>query len=202
VERFHFSQSHANSMKPANLDYTLRVRVPIIVFVAVVSCVVTYYLSRAERDGVGYAPLQPIAFSHKLHAGTMRIDCKYCHTGVTVSPSATIPAVSICMNCHSVARKDRPEIIKLTKYYNEGIALPWKRIHRVPDYAYFNHSVHVNKGIDCSNCHGKVENMDVVEQVSQFTMGACLNCHRNATTILSNVAGIKNGPEYCSACHR
>lgn len=189
-------------MKPAELDYTLRTRIPIILFVVAISCVATYYLSRAERDGVGYAPRQPIAFSHKLHAGTMRIDCKYCHTGVTVSPNAMVPAVSTCMNCHTVARKDRPEIIKLTKYYAEGIALPWKRIHRVPDYAYFNHSVHVNKGIDCVNCHGKVENMDVVEQVSEFTMGSCLNCHRNATSILANVAGIKTGPENCSACHR
>jgi formate-dependent nitrite reductase cytochrome c552 subunit len=106
------------------------------------------------------------------------------------------------MNCHTVARKNKPEIIKLTKYYEEGIALPWKRVHRVPDYAYFNHSVHVNKGIDCVNCHGKVEQMDGAMQVSEFTMGACLNCHRNAHENLKDVPDIKNGPENCAACHR
>ncbi len=189
-------------MKPHLIDYALRIRLPIILFVAVVSFIATYYLSRAERDGIGYSPTQPIAFSHKLHAGMMQIDCKYCHTGVTVSAHATVPPISTCMNCHSVARKNKPEIIKLTKYYESGLALPWKRIHKVPDYAYFNHSVHVNKGIECVNCHGHVENMEVVTQVSQFTMGACLNCHRNSSTLLVDIPGIKKGPEYCSACHR
>jgi hypothetical protein len=106
------------------------------------------------------------------------------------------------MNCHTVARKNKPEIIKLTKYYEEGIALPWKRVHKVPDYAYFNHSSHVNRGIDCANCHGHVEGMDVVSQVSEFTMGACLKCHRTAKETLKDITGIKNGPEYCWACHR
>jgi Cytochrome c7 and related cytochrome c/Class III cytochrome C family len=189
-------------MKRSSLDYVLRIRLPLVVFVALASAVVTFYLSRAERDGVGYAPAQPVAFSHKLHAGTMRIDCQYCHTGVTVSASATIPPVATCMNCHSVARKTRPEIIKLTKYYEEGRALPWKRVHKVPDYAYFNHSSHVNRGINCSNCHGAVENMDVVSQVSEFTMGACLDCHRRAPEILAGVPGIKKGPDNCWTCHR
>jgi len=189
-------------MKKSLLDYTLRVRVPLVLFVALMAFVATYYLSRAERDGVGYAPVQPIAFSHRLHAGTMRIDCKYCHSAVTASPSAGIPAVSVCMNCHAVARKNRPEIIKLTKYHEEGVALPWKRVHRVPDYAYFNHSAHVNRGVECVNCHGKVETMEVVEQVSQFTMAACLDCHRTAPERLAGVPNIKRGPEKCSACHR
>jgi hypothetical protein len=106
------------------------------------------------------------------------------------------------MNCHAVARKNRPEIIKLTKYHEEGVALPWKRVHRVPDYAYFNHSAHVNRGVECVNCHGKVETMEVVEQVSQFTMAACLDCHRTAPERLAGVPNIKRGPEKCSACHR
>ncbi len=184
------------------LDYTLRIRVPIIIFIILISGTVTYFVSRAERDGVGYSPVQPIAFSHKLHAGTMQIDCKYCHIGTTTSPHALVPAVSTCMNCHSIARKDRPEIVKLTKYYDSGIALPWKRVHRVPDYAYFNHSVHVNKGIDCVNCHGNVQDMDADVKVMDFTMAACLNCHRNAPTILANVPGIGKGPDNCWTCHR
>lgn len=189
-------------MKKAWLDHTLKVRVPLIVMVAAGSFIATYYLSRSERDGVGYAPVQPIAFSHKLHAGTMQIDCKYCHTGVTSSRHATVPAASTCMNCHTVARKTRPEIIKLTKFYEEGSAIPWKRVHRVPDYAYFNHSAHVNKGIDCAQCHGAVQNMDVLTQVQPFTMAACLDCHRNAPTRLASIQGVKRGPENCNACHR
>ncbi|MCU0412477.1 MAG: cytochrome c family protein [Bacteroidetes bacterium] len=189
-------------MKRSLLDYTLRIRIPIVIFIAVATFATTYFVSRAERDGVGYAPAQPIAFSHKLHAGTMRIDCQYCHTGASASAHATVPPVATCMNCHTVARKNQPEIIKLTKYYEEGTALPWKRIHRVPDYAYFNHSVHVNKGIDCAHCHGQVENMDVVQQVSQFTMGACLDCHRNAHAKMPELKNIKKGPENCAACHR
>jgi len=189
-------------MKKSLLEYTLKVRLPIVVFVAALSVVATYFISRAERDGVGYTPVQPVAFSHALHAGTMAIDCKYCHSAVTVSAHATVPALGTCMNCHSVARKNRPEIIKLTKYYEERVALPWKRIHKVPDYAYFNHSVHVNRGIACARCHGNVESMDVVSQVSQFTMAACLTCHRNAPEMLTEVKDVRKGPENCAACHR
>lgn len=189
-------------MKKALLDYTLKIRLPLVVFVAALSFVGTYYFSRAERDGIGYAPEQPIPFSHRLHAGEMGIDCQYCHTGVTVSPHATVPPVSTCMNCHTVARKNRPAIIDLTRYYETGMALPWKRVHRVPDYAYFNHSAHVNKGIQCVSCHGQVEHLEVVAQVSQFTMGACLDCHRNAAERLPYLQNVKNGPDYCAACHR
>lgn len=189
-------------MKKSLLDYNLRVRLPIIVFAIVVASTATYFISRAERDGVGYSPEQPIAFSHKLHAGEMKIDCRYCHSSVASSPHASIPSSATCMNCHSVARKNKPEIIKLTKYYESGLAIPWKRVHKVPDYAYFNHSSHVNRNIPCSQCHGQVENMEVMQQVAQFTMGACLNCHRNAETILSSVPGIRKGPDNCNTCHR
>ena len=189
-------------MNKSLLDYTLRVRLPLVVFVAITAVAVTYFLSRAERDGIGYTPVQPIAFSHALHAGTMGIDCQYCHTGVTTSAHATVPAVSVCMNCHTIARKNSPEIVKLTHYYEQGIALPWKRIHRVPDYAYFNHSVHVNRGIACERCHGQVASMERISQVSEFTMGACLQCHRNAHETLRDVAGIRNGPDNCWTCHR
>lgn len=190
-------------MKKSLLDYILRNRLPLSVFVIISSFTLTYFISRPERDGVGYTPVQPINFSHKLHAGDMKIDCKYCHTNVDKSRYAGIPAVATCMNCHTIARKDRPEIIKLTGYYRDGVPLPWKRIHKVPDYAYFNHSVHVNKGIDCSACHGEVAQMEKVGQMNSFTMGSCLNCHRNAHDKFPELKNqIKKGPEYCSACHR
>lgn len=189
-------------MKNSLLDHILRIRLPITIFVAVSSFAITYFASRAERDGIGYSPDQPILFSHKLHAGQMNIDCQYCHTGVEKTRHALVPSLNICMNCHSVARKDRPEIIKLAKYYNDGAVLPWKRVHKTPDFVYFNHSVHVNKGIDCINCHGDVRQMDKIMQINSFTMAACLDCHRNAHEKLPDVKGIVNGPDNCFACHR
>ena len=142
------------------LEYTLRVRVPVLIFVALTSITVTYFVTRPAREGIGYAPKQPIAFSHK---GTMKIDCAYCHIGVYRSRYAVVPAVSTCMNCHTIARKTQPEIIKLTKYYNERKPIPWKRVHKLPDYVYFSHSFHVNTGIKCQDCHGRVQDMDVLK---------------------------------------
>ena len=189
-------------MKRTVLDYVLKIRLPLTLFVVAVSFVLTFYISRPERDNVGYSPEQPIKFSHKLHAGQMAIDCQYCHIGVSTERHAIIPSVNICMNCHTVARKDKPEIIKLTQYYEEGKPIPWKRIHKVPEYAYFNHSVHVNKQIDCISCHGDVKQMEVVRQVKPFTMTACLDCHRNPYDKLPYLQKVKIGPENCWACHR
>lgn len=189
-------------MTNSAIDYLLRIRLPLTLFVAVISFAVTYFASRAERDGIGYTPEQPVNFSHQIHAGKLNIDCQYCHISVEKSRHATVPAVSICMNCHSVAKKDQPEIIKLTDYYKTGKALEWKRIHKVPDYAYFNHSVHVNKGIDCTSCHGDIAQMDKVGQMNSFTMGACLDCHRNPHEKMPYLKEVKNGPDNCWACHR
>jgi predicted CXXCH cytochrome family protein len=185
------------------LDAVLKYRIPVLLFIAAASFALTYYATRAERDSVGYAPYQPISFSHKLHAGLMGIDCQYCHTGVEVGRHALIPETQTCMNCHSVARKDNPQIQKLTEYYERNIPIPWARIHKVPDYAYFNHSVHVNRGIDCAVCHGDVRNMEIVKQTKPFTMGDCLSCHRHPEKYMPQLATMVNkGPEHCSACHR
>jgi predicted CXXCH cytochrome family protein len=189
-------------MKRTVLDYALKIRLPLTLFVVVISFMLTFYISRPERDSVGYAPEQPIKFSHKLHAGQMAIDCQYCHIEVTKERHATIPSVNICMNCHTVARKDKPEIIKLTKYYEESKPIPWKRVHKVPEYAYFNHSVHVNRGIDCSSCHGNVKEMEVIKEVKPFTMTACLDCHRNPQSQLPYLVKVNKGPENCWTCHR
>jgi hypothetical protein len=185
------------------LDYALKIRLPITLFTIIASFALTYFIARPERDGIGYSPEQPIKFSHRLHAGTMGIDCKYCHSGVSEGRHATIPAASTCVNCHSVARRDKPEIVKLFDYYDNNKPIPWKRIHKVPDYAYFNHSVHVNKGLDCKACHGKIENMDLVGQMESFTMGSCLNCHRDPHKRMPDMKmAVKNGPDNCFACHR
>lgn len=131
----------------------------------------------------GYAPKQPIAFSHKIHAGQYEIDCKYCHTGVIKGKSATIPSVNICMNCHNQIKTGtntgEGEIGKIVKAFSENKPIEWVRIHNLPDLAYFNHSQHVMVGgIECQTCHGPVQEMDVVRQYSLLTMGWCIDCHR------------------------
>jgi predicted CXXCH cytochrome family protein len=189
-------------MKRTILDYTLKIRLPLTLFVVAVSFIITYYISRPERDNIGYSPEQPIKFSHQLHAGQMAIDCQYCHLGVVKGRHATIPSASICMNCHSVTRKDKPEIVKLTHYYEAGIPIPWKRVHKIPEYSYFNHSVHINKGIECESCHGNVKEMTVIKQIKPFTMGDCLECHRNPQAQISYIKINNKGPENCWACHR
>ncbi len=137
----------------------------------------------------GYAPKQPIAFSHKLHAGDYEIDCKYCHTGVMKGKSATIPSVNICMNCHRAVKTESPQIQKIwaaADWNAETLTfgpnqkpIEWVRIHNLPDLAYFNHAQHVNvAGVICQTCHGPIETMDVVRQYSLLTMGWCIDCHR------------------------
>jgi cytochrome c2 len=131
----------------------------------------------------GYAPKQPIAFSHKIHAGQYEIDCKYCHVGVMKGKSATIPSVNICMNCHNQIKSGTTtgegEIAKIVRAYNDKKPIEWVRIHNLPDLAYFNHAQHVNVGgIECQTCHGPIQEMDVVRQHSLLTMGWCIDCHR------------------------
>lgn len=137
----------------------------------------------------GYQPTQPIAFSHQLHAGQYEIDCQYCHTGVRKGKSANIPSPNICMNCHSQILPESEEIQKIyaaidydpdTKTYGSNTKpIEWIRVHNLPDLAYFNHSQHVKVGgLECQTCHGPIEEMEVVYQYSELTMGWCINCHR------------------------
>jgi hypothetical protein len=130
----------------------------------------------------GYMPEQPIPYSHKLHAGQYKIDCLYCHSNADKSQHATIPPVSVCMNCHKVVKTDSPWIQKLTQAYNENRPIEWVRIHELPDHAHFNHSRHVVSGVACQTCHGPIETMEKVYQFSELNMGWCLNCHRGNTT--------------------
>jgi mono/diheme cytochrome c family protein/uncharacterized membrane protein len=127
----------------------------------------------------GYQPTQPIAFSHKLHAGENQINCAYCHTSVYKSKSANIPSANICMNCHSQVKTESPEIKKIYRAIERKQPIQWVRIHNLPDLAYFNHSQHTQVGgIECQTCHGPIQNMEVVYQYSPLTMGWCINCHR------------------------
>lgn len=127
----------------------------------------------------GYAPKQPIAFSHKLHAGEHQIDCNYCHSTVYESKNASIPSANICMNCHSQIKKESPEIQKIYRAIERNKPIEWVRIHNLPDLAYFNHAQHTQVGgVECQTCHGPIQEMDVVYQYSPLTMGWCIDCHR------------------------
>ena len=165
-------------------------------FIFLVLFVVAAVLFKNVIDGLysigvqqGYQPKQPIAFSHKLHAGQYEIDCKYCHTGVMKGKQANIPSPNICMNCHSQIKKGSPEIAKIyaaigydsvtASYTGKQKPIEWVRIHNLPDLAYFNHAQHVNvAGVECQTCHGPIQEMDVVKQYSLLTMGWCIDCHR------------------------
>ena len=128
---------------------------------------------------VGVAPTQPVPFSHKHHVGELGIDCRYCHTSVEAASTAGIPPTWTCMTCHSQIWTGSPMLAPVRDSLAENKPLHWTRVNRLPDYVYFNHSVHVTKGIGCSSCHGAINTMQLTYRAHAFTMGFCLNCHRN-----------------------
>jgi menaquinone reductase, multiheme cytochrome c subunit len=140
--------------------------------------IVTYGFSPQTQDA-GYQPVQPLPFSHKLHAGELGMDCRYCHNTVERSAHAAIPPTQTCMNCHTSIHKDSVKIAKLKESYDSGMPVEWIKVHDLPDYAYFNHSAHINRGVGCVSCHGRIDRMEVVSQQKTLSMGWCLECHRN-----------------------
>jgi hypothetical protein len=150
----------------------------------------------------GYAPEQPIPYSHRLHAGTLRIPCQYCHSGAVQSRQAGIPSVQKCMNCHGLTKTDSPHIRKLASLIASGEPMKWKRVHNLPDYSYFDHRPHVTAGILCQTCHGEIQTMEVVSQHMSMRMANCLGCHREPKDALPADSGIERGAEHCNACHR
>jgi hypothetical protein len=148
----------------------------------------------------GYAPEQPIAFSHALHAGDLRVDCLYCHSGAEESRHAGVPAVQVCMNCHSQVKKDSPALRPLVRAIDTGEPIRWTKVHRLPDHAYFNHASHVRQGVACQSCHGPVEQMVRVEQTEPMTMGWCLDCHRASAGQTGSIGPLAP-PTDCSGCH-
>lgn len=158
----------------------------------------------------GYEPIQPINYSHRLHAGQLQIPCEYCHSSADQSQHAGIPALGVCMNCHttitSVADAVTPsiEIAKLRAAVETGTPIQWVKVYRLPDFVRFDHSRHVNAGVACQTCHGPVETMERVRQVPDLSMGWCVSCHRDPAAF--GVAGYANSPMKlpsidCSACH-
>lgn len=122
---------------------------------------------------------QPVQFSHKHHAGELGIDCRYCHTQVETAAFAGIPPTKTCINCHSQIWTEAPILEPVRASYRDDEPLKWIRIHDLPDFAYFNHSVHVHNGIGCATCHGRIDEMNQIYQQSSLQMEWCLDCHRN-----------------------
>ncbi len=183
------------------------------------------YLTYPPVIDTGYSPVQPVAYSHKLHAGNLGLDCYYCHYTVYKAAFAAVPPTETCMNCHVRVKEKSPLLNVVRDSYKSGQPIPWVHIHKLPDYVYFNHSSHVTAGVSCVSCHGRVDQMIEVKQVKPLNMGFCLDCHRNpapnlrpvefvtkldwqpdrdASAIGREIIAAKhiNPPVNCSGCHR
>ena len=185
---------------------------------------------------VGHQPKRPVPFSHKLHAGQLKMDCRYCHNTVERAGHAAIPPTATCGNCHGGSRTTKGERdlgiirgestllkpIRVSLEDNDPVL--WERVHDLPDFVYFNHSAHVNKGVSCVSCHGPIDKMEIVTQVEPLSMKWCLDCHRNPTPnirdpqLVTQLDFVPENPEEyhkkwaeklnvnpnvnCSTCHR
>lgn len=141
-------------------------------------------------DDVGYKPTQPIPYSHKLHAGDLKIPCQYCHAAARRSTAAGIPPLNTCMGCHKVVRTDRDPIKTITEHFKANKPMEWVKVHDLPDFVKFSHKPHVLAGLECQTCHGQVQDMEVIEQVAPLQMGWCIGCHKD-----------KGAPTTCNTCH-
>jgi len=145
---------------------------------------VSYWFSPEYTD-VGYAPEQPVPYSHAQHVGQFGMDCRYCHRLVESGAHASIPDNQTCMGCHAQVKKDSELLSPLFAAFDEDdgdpSSLAWAKVHLLPDYAYFHHGVHVTAGVGCASCHGRVDEMEVVVQTKSLSMGWCLECHRDPT---------------------
>ena len=161
---------------------------------------VAWYSWTPKYTRVGYMPQQPIPFDHSLHAGQLGMDCRYCHTFVENSAHSNVPTAQVCWNCHGPGKvkADSPKLEPLRAAMDEnyegytGDPIRWVQLHKTPDYAYFNHSVHVNRGVSCVKCHGKVNEMPVVFHHEPLSMSWCLDCHRNPEEALRPLDEVTN----------
>jgi hypothetical protein len=207
-----------------------RLPLQIIIYLVLVgsfaTAAVDYYMT-PKYTRVGYAPVQPVPFSHAKHVGELGLDCRYCHSYVEKSGFANLPTAQTCMNCHNQIKTSSPMLAIVRQSYQTGAPVPWVQVHQVPDYVYFNHAIHINRGVSCVECHGRVDQMDVVTHVKPLSMGFCLDCHRAPEMHLRPLDQVTNlawkapspeaqlemgrkfkhdwkvaPPQACSGCHR
>jgi hypothetical protein len=185
-----------------------------------------WYYSTPKYTRVGYKPVQPVPFSHDIHVNQLGMDCRYCHSDVEKSWYANVPSTSTCMNCHNQILKDDARLSLVQHSHETGEPIPWVQVHKVPDFVYFNHAVHVNRGVSCYECHGQVNRMEEVFHAQPLSMAFCLDCHRNPEQRLRRPEDVFdldyrleqeeqirlgtqfvhdwkiNASQNCSACHR
>jgi len=149
----------------------------VVLFLAVIGFF--WYYGSPKYTDVGYRPVQPVPYSHKLHAGDLGLDCRYCHNTVEYSAVANVPPTQTCMNCHKLILTESEKLLLVRESWATKIPIQWVRVHMLPQYAYFNHSVHLWAGVGCVTCHGNVRRMEEVTQMEPLSMGWCLDCHRN-----------------------
>jgi hypothetical protein len=153
--------------------------------------VLTAGVGIARLRGLEPAPGQPIDFPHTVHAGTLALPCDFCHAFAARARHAGAPPLETCMGCHRAIATEREEIRKLTRYYEEGRPVEWNRVYTLPDFIYFSHKRHVKAGVECSECHGDVREMEKIRRVSSLTMGWCVSCHR-----------VRGASRDCAVCHK
>ncbi len=168
-DRFYFPP-WSNYLFPAALIFAIGV-------LTYLPLVLTLGLSPTTR-AVGYQPKQPLPFSHAVHAGKLQIDCRYCHSTVEKAAFAAIPPTQTCLNCHAGIKSDSPQLEAVRVSFEKGTPVSWVKVHDLPDFVYFNHSAHINKGVACQKCHGQITEMEEVRQVQPLSMAWCLECHR------------------------
>ncbi len=186
-----------------------------------------WYYFTPKYTRVGYQPVQPVGFSHATHVDQVGLDCRYCHNGVEKSWYSNVPSASTCMNCHNAVLPTDPRLELVRNSYATGEPIPWVQVHKTPDYVYFNHAVHVNRGVSCVHCHGQINLMDEVQHAKPLSMGFCLECHRDPSAYLRDPKQVFdlnwqpqdpaahkdamvqaahdwkiNSSQNCSACHR
>ena len=204
----------------------LQIIVYLFVAAGIATAGATYYMT-PKYTRVGYAPVQPVPYSHALHAGQLGIDCRYCHSNVEKSGFANLPTAQTCMNCHSQVKATSPLLAVVRQSFATGQPVPWVQIHQVPDFVYFNHSIHIERGVSCVECHGPINTMDTVHHEKPLSMGFCLDCHRDPAAHLRPLDQVTNldwkapsaeaqlaigsklvrdwkvkPPQSCSGCHR
>ncbi|MBI2883225.1 MAG: cytochrome c3 family protein [Candidatus Methylomirabilis oxyfera] len=184
VDASPFAQPDRHSARPLSVFRIIAIiLLPLVIFITIAESGVF----RPQNE----APAQPIDFSHKIHAGTYRISCLYCHTNARRSPVAGVPSVQRCMGCHKITAADRPEVRKLKGYWDRKEPIPWIKIFGQPDFVAFSHVAHVRAHVACEDCHGPVQKMDRVHRAVDLTMDRCLSCHRDRQASID-----------CVTCHR
>jgi hypothetical protein len=169
----------------------LKIVLCLLILGGAVSAGMWYYFT-PKYTRVGYEPAQPVPFSHKIHVGQLGMDCRYCHSFVETAAHSNIPATQVCMNCHSHVQKDSPKLAAVRESWQTGRPIEWIQIHKTPDYVYFNHAAHVNRGVSCASCHGDVSEMEVVYHKEPHSMAWCLECHRQPENHLRPVEHVTN----------